>query len=1707
MGLIAFWFMTSVTVASKDTDDLLTNLEEALFSSRHVLEITSQKVTAHKEWFKDYQAQFLSSNSVSVASMPRESISRQLNEIWEQIEALEHSTKSNWLENLSKQLDSETLAQASAEDIRSWIEAQSWYISQLKEDLKSLELNIEQVKEDYVLPEIPVATSIEDIEKNIEALEVNVPTNITSDIKANDALEASLIYLLGGLEIWGQWLDPANEIGLLPEAEGRFMLSNTPILQAGSTSISGGIGVVGFAQPIIISHDGVPRGFSEEISEPLPIDFNDSIEDVFQKVPYHDRLIYQYGVAIDGRSVQIYRKSIETELTLSIALQRMGASPEIAEAWVEEYAEMAYLPQTIQLSWLIAGNPLAKDYKLHTENLLAAFDTNALFTPSNQGEFTLPQAPNPEWVNEDPFWAEVQNQPFLKAFTDLLSGASEEIQRSFIVSLFFLESSLPVVRSASSNTVTTGVSLRQKPFFWSDEPEADPSSSATTPQAAPVGSIDPDQARLVAKALQQRANLIHYWVPGQGDQLITWSERELLNPNKGAPYFIIAATALPQFEPETPQETVQKIVNEHLPTNQPVFKLFMGMEAENRRVIDAKGTPVPFADTNLVWSAESLDNDAVMQYVASYQIARKNSYVAIQFDNGPFLAGSFTQLRRLLQGRQNYTIETIVLRSKGTTNYQKRILKNQAVSDLRANETWLNYATRVSADVFSWLPQKQDELLVQSTHRKAVFKRNSDLRPEIKTSTMVKWPTLPSNETLLAERVGWNANAFLIEVEDGYFLISPNELEHLQKYADETPKVHSLLLSAVTELNHEYINSAVRAVLPFQNLNCDSVRVLSAGGVDLAYNSQCSIVIADSGRELAQAGEPTLLAKARKHNQPIVIFRPEDKPASALPLRTLVDADSDSIEKLSVGTLVPTYDLEGLDAEEKESAIELNIADALKRTLQFFPNQSTFEVLMPEGIVSGEQKVNYVNAVPEGFSASHSFDTVNVVVPNSNEQASFYRVDEAVLASRFLELPANDIYIQNEFNTGRIFELAQEFHSKSNLPYTVVQSNKGKYYAGTFNDLNNRLPTGEWPEHLLLMVTKTRGVNNRGFAQHEFRNAGWLQTSAEKVADYSARLETDPNDVVNVWSATGKRYVTFSPEGKLQLESMIQWTSRPDNQTLKSLRQTWDGHVVLVNVPNQGYFVAQVSDGEFLESVPEAKIDTIVLGFDPGKSFSTIWNQAKGILQTLRVTHPVRVMSNSGVPTTETESVYSGLDLALKVDGNGELQVDLQHSGLELVKQSPEQWLSYAEATDLPLAIFEWPDGKKSSASFTHIKGAQNVTELKSQQIVPAYNSEDLAEVEDAKEAEGIIAIALQDTLQRALNFLPNQTSFQVVMPDGRTQRHYSQELLAENQIQAEPLGTIEVTSQYDGTKVKYYYQPTEIAPVESNNTDTTQILSLLAKQTGFGGSQYQGTRAPSLKELIEKSNTFFSQHIPNEEFKAYAMLKLSDGTYFGGPWHRIKKIPNLNDVIVDKVVIAHKGVSFAGRSADNRFREKNWLEHWAGQVANEAFTTFPQSSSLTVCARFCRRQVVFKKEENGESQANLAEVIDLAAMPATISTIEEEYSETSIQWWDHLPSDEVLLAERAKWQFDMVLMHVPALERYFWISYNEIPYFEQHTSHPIRVHTMVVSHDTKLHLSVLKSRFQRAVPFLPESNSTIRVISAPDFEIAFDRECKIDGS
>lgn len=1707
------WCIASSQV--EDSNELLTDFSSLLSISKSILDELDVEISDYEKGFKDYQAKFLVAN----AGKLEKPLDQELNKIWKEISRLEQLTKGKWLDVLLNQLDSFNTAQLPPNEIKDWIETHRRYIVQIRVDVSRLGKDIKRIEQNY-----PVSEVLAYVEEPTEVFAEGTLEQIHNPAKTKeyDALETSLLYLLGGLEMWGQWLDPANEIGLLPEAEGRFMTSSTPILQAGGTSISGGIGVVGFAQPIIISHGSAPQGFTEEFSEAIAIDFDDSIEDVFQKVPYQDRLIYQYGVQIDRRTVQIYRRPVETELTLHTALQRMGAPPDVAEAWVEEYATVAYLPQTIQLSWLIAGNPLAKDYKLHTEDLLKTFDINALFVPSNQGEeFTLPQAPSAQWVNEDPFWEEVQNQPFLKAFTDLLSGASEEVKRSFIVSLFFLEPSLPTVQTATRSNVKSGARVRTKPFFWNDAPDEAPSNSAIAPQSTPEGAVDPDQARLVARALQQKTNLIHYWIPGQGNKFIPWSERSLLGPNEGMPYFIMAITALPAFEPKMVETIARNIVHNHLPENQPVFKVFTGTEVKDRKIMDRKGALVPFANVGLIWSAEPLNNDSVVQHANRYQITRKNPYVAVQLDSGPYLAGSFSQVKNLLQGKQDYTAQTIVLKSRGTSNYKKRVLKNQAITDLRSDETWLHYATRVSADAFSWLPQKQDELLLQSTHRNVVFKRNSDLKPEIKTSTMVQWPTLPSNESLLEERVNWKADTFLMEVKNGYFFVSSNELEHLQAIADEAPKVHSLLLSGSTELNYEYINSSIRHILPFKNLDCNSIRVLSAGGMDLAFTPQCSVVITDSGRELARADAQTLLSKARKENQPIVIFRSDDKPASALLLRFLVDAEPGSIEKLTVDTLVPAYDLAGLDAEEKESAVELSISDTLKRTLQFFPQQSTFEILMPEEVTSRGQKVSYTTSAPASFKASYSYDKISVLHPNSSGQTTFYSVNSvsenvevaraSSAPSSSLEVSANDIYLQPSggFNKDRIFELAQKLHKKSSMPYAVIKSNQGRYYAGSLNDLNTKLPAEDLPKELLLVVTKTKGTNNRGFSQHELKNTGWLHTSSEKVIEHAEALGTNRNDSVNVWSAAGKRHAVFNADGKVQLDSMIQWPTRPENQLLKSLRKTWEGHMILVNVPNKGYFLTQPGDSEFLQSIPEAQVDSIILAFDPGKSFSNILSQAKSTIKALQVTGSVRVMSNVGVPITEVESpsVYIGLDLAFKVDNKGELEVDLQRSGLELAEQAPEKWLSYTETTSLPLAIFEWPNGQRSSTLFTHMQGVQGLAGLKSQHVVPAYDSEGLANAEDLNEKESLIATSVQETLQRAFTFLPSQKAFQVVMPDGETIRHYSQDSPPEKQIQSQPLGFIEVTRQSDNSKVKYYYQPNNVgvahvkAKDTGTGTDVSQTLALLARRTNFKSTHYQGTSVPNTEELAEKSSIFFRQHIPNNTPKNYAVLELNNTTYFGGPWHRIREIVNLNDVKnvkVDTIVVGHKGVGFVGKKLDTDFKDKDWLSDWVAPAVKDVFATFPQNPSLTVCAKSCRRQFVFKKDGQNE-------VLDLAAMPATVSAIEEEGTETLTQWWDKLPSNAILLVERAKWQVDMVLMHAPKLDRYFLVAHNEVSYFEEHADQPVQVHTLILAPDAKLHFSNLKIRFQRAVSILPEHVSTIRVISAPDIDLSFDRECKLD--
>ena len=276
--------------------------------------------------------------------------------------------------------------------------------------------------------------------------------SITFSSREIETIETSLEHLLQSLEVWGSWLDPANEVGLLPEAEGRFMMSNTPILQTGGSTLSGGIGITGFAQPIVINKNGIPQGFNENdrLYESFPINFNDNIEGIFQKVSYFDRFTYQYGIQVNGRIVQIYRKPIEKEFTLLSFLQQMGATPEVAEVWVKEYVKVAHLPQTLQLAWLIAGNPLAEDYQLHLGSALETFDLNIL-SNTQTGQFSLPEIPEEEWVNQDPFWAEIQDQPFLKAFSDLLSGTSKEIQRSFIVTLFFIEPISPITQASTKN--------------------------------------------------------------------------------------------------------------------------------------------------------------------------------------------------------------------------------------------------------------------------------------------------------------------------------------------------------------------------------------------------------------------------------------------------------------------------------------------------------------------------------------------------------------------------------------------------------------------------------------------------------------------------------------------------------------------------------------------------------------------------------------------------------------------------------------------------------------------------------------------------------------------------------------------------------------------------------------------------------------------------------------------------------------------------------------------------------------------------------------------------------------------------------------------------------------------------------------------------------------------------------------------------------
>ncbi len=980
--LILPWFVIIIlSIASSQTektDDVLTTFHEELLLSKQLLDQLSLEITSYEQWLTSY---LLSSKEAEQEN--------ELNETLQEIERLESLTASGWLDALSNQLDSGGFTDAPPSEIDNWIEAQNHYINQIQADVIALGNSIEQVKQTQSL---------------LEETRVAQASEVSYSSKKHDVLETTLLYLLTGLENWGSWLEPSNEIGLLPEAEGRFMVSSTPILQTGV--VPGGIGVVGFAQPITISRNGLPEGFSEDqhLYEITLVGYNDHIEDVFEQASYLDRLNYQYGVEVNGRMARVYRKPIEIELTLFAMLQKLGAPPEMAEIWVAEYAEIAHFPQSIQLSWLMAGNPLAKDYQGHITDTLEAFDLGPLLAqnPSNEN-LSLPAEPSAEWIDQDPFWAEVQKQPLFNVFVDLLGNASEEIKRSFIVSLFFLEPT-PLGVSAAKETNNDqnnngNARLRPKPFFWSNTPTTTSKNDLSVSSEAEL-LTDPDQSVLVAQAIKQRKNLIQYWMPSRGKQVIPWSQRNLLNPNdQGTPYFIMAVTALPQFAPRKPQDQesnytaiVNTIINNHLPQDQPVLKIFTGLELKDRQVVDNKGFSVYFSGKSFLWTAEQIDNDVIMQYANNHHRTAPSPYAVISINNGLYIAGPLHQIEGILKDQQDYTVENIVLRAKGNAQHRNKLLRNSPPISRTSQGSWLDDASKVAQGIFSWPSLKQDRLFMQSSSRFVEFEKKQNSDPEIKTSSMVVWENLPSNEELLSQRNYWGVEVFLMQSREGYFFIPTNEFEYLQTHADEKPQIHTLV-SAATRPRETRVS--IQRSLQNRSLDCESIRVISATGLDLAYSPKCLIVIEESGWELAQANEQVQLATAQKFNQPIVIFRPEDKPPSALPLNALFDVEQNSMEGLQVSTLAPIYNLEGLDtAEEWEDSISTSIADAIGRTIQFFPEQQELEVLLPKTESLSEQRLRYSRMVPKGFEPKFSYDTIDITLPTENQKITFHGLRE-----------------------------------------------------------------------------------------------------------------------------------------------------------------------------------------------------------------------------------------------------------------------------------------------------------------------------------------------------------------------------------------------------------------------------------------------------------------------------------------------------------------------------------------------------------------------------------------------------------------------------------------------------------------------------------------------------------------------------------------
>ena len=610
------------------------------------------------------------------------------------------------------------------------------------------------------------------------------------------------------------------------------------------------------------------------------------------------------------------------------------------------------------------------------------------------------------------------------------------------------------------------------------------------------------------------------------------------------------------------------------------------------------------------------------------------------------------------------------------------------------------------------------------------------------------------------------------------------------------------------------MRASLESNLQNRNLDCESVRVLTARGVELAYSPQCSLVVTESGWELARADEKVQLITAQNSEQPIAIFHPNNKPASALPLNLLVAAEPSSLENLQVNTLVPIYDLEEVDSAEIESAISTSIADALSRTLQFFPKQKEFEVLMPQEGFIQERRIKYTSTPPQNPIIEYDYDEISVSALAEDKPVTFYSIRESTAgtlpeSARALELSQDDVITPSgKWNKDRIMELAQSVHKTRSSPYLVVQSSQGKFYGETLNKLRSAFRASEPPERLAIMVTRMVGTDFWGSTLQGRENSGWLSSTSVQVLEQAKSLKIDPSTTVTAWSSTGKRQAIFKADGTLQIEQIVQWQTRPDNQTLKSLRQTWRGNMMLVYAPNQGYFLVQPNERKFLLDTAPIQIDSLILSFEAERSFADIIYLAKEILREFPTKDSIRVLSAFTAPVAKEVPFYDGADLAFYLDNQKELQLDLKRSGLELAEQNPERWLSYAEAKNSPLAIFQWPEGHRSLASFTHIvkEKQESIAETEPQLIVPDYRFEDLDESTlDQEEIEESIMLTLKETLRQASAIWPSQTSFQVIMPHEENPRLYSQD--RPSKIQSGSLEVIEITRQLDNTTIKYYYK------------------------------------------------------------------------------------------------------------------------------------------------------------------------------------------------------------------------------------------------------------------------------------------------------------